>query len=51
MISDKNRILMEQFDKEIKAQGEFKVRVYKDKAEKLHKKSEALLKKLMNLKI
>lgn len=50
VISDKNRILMEQFDKEIKAQGEFKVRVYKDKAEKLRKKSEVLLKKIDEFK-
>lgn len=50
VITDKNKILMSQFDQEIKAQGEFKVRPYKDKAVALQERSEKLLKKLDALK-
>ncbi len=34
-ITNKNDLLFSQFDKEIKAQGEFKVRPYKEKAQKM----------------
>lgn len=50
VITDKNKILMDQFDQEIKAQGEFKVRPYKVKAEELQKRAEELLKKIEGLK-
>lgn len=45
-IQDKNKILLAQFDQEIKAQGEFKVRPYKQRAIEFNNKAEAVIKEL-----